>query len=54
MAAAETESAPAVGALDRPADREIVRLVRWSGDDDRFEPPVIFAKSEPVIIFLPA
>ena len=52
MAASETEAAPAVRAFDRPADGKVIRLLGWSGDNDWFDPRIIFAKFEAVIVFL--
>ena len=52
MAAREAETAPAIGALDGPADRKVVRLLRRMRNDDGLEARVIFAEPNVVIIFL--
>ena len=52
MAAGETETASAVGALDGPAHRKVVRLLRGARDDDWLQVRIIFAEPNAVIIFL--
>ena len=52
MAAGESEAASAVGALDGPADGEIIRFPGRPGDDDGSEARIIFAETNPIIVFL--
>ncbi len=52
MAAGEPEAAPAVGAFHRPADCEIIRLVRRTGHDDGSQTPIVFPKANAIIILL--
>ena len=52
MAAGEAKAASAVGALDGPAHRKVVRLLRGARDDDWLQARIIFAEPNAVIIFL--
>ena len=52
MAAGEAKAASAVGALDGPAHRKVVRLLRGARDDDWLQVRIIFAEPNAVIIFL--